>query len=161
ATERATLLIRLACIALGSTLVLLAGTGVLSFAAVALLLYLGAAVLLRYTSLSARVPLAGAAVDLVAITALVYAFPLALAPWALSFASASRRHCSARRWPRSRDRRACAESGSGRADRTTGCGSPRRAASPPPSRPSYPRTCSGASTASFLLTGSFRSRAVW
>jgi len=29
------------------------------------------------------VPLAGAAVDLVAITALVYAFPLALAPWAL------------------------------------------------------------------------------
>ncbi|TME26027.1 MAG: HAMP domain-containing histidine kinase, partial [Chloroflexi bacterium] len=74
---------RLAAAALGSTLVLLAGTGVLSLAAAVLLLYLGAAVVLRYMRVAERAPWLDSATDLVAITALVYAFPLSLTPWVL------------------------------------------------------------------------------
>jgi signal transduction histidine kinase len=83
ARERAILLIRLAAVALGSTLVLLAGTGVLSFAAAVLLLYLAAAVVLRYSRSSRRLTYVGPVVDLVAVTALALAFPLDLAPWIL------------------------------------------------------------------------------
>src|SRR4029077_20767151 len=45
--------------------------------------YLGAAVSLRYTTLAARAPWLDTAADLIAITVLVYAFPLSLTPWAL------------------------------------------------------------------------------
>ncbi|HEV8535129.1 MAG TPA: ATP-binding protein [Candidatus Limnocylindria bacterium] len=83
ARERAHLLIRLAAIALGGTLVLLGGAGVLSLAAGALLLYLAATVVMRYLPAARRVGVFAPAVDLVAITALVFAFPLDLAPWVL------------------------------------------------------------------------------
>src|ERR671931_1832630 len=81
--ERAILLIRLAAAALGSTLVLLAGEGVLSLAAAVLLLYLAAAVVLRYSRISQGPTFIGPAIDLVAITALVFAFPLGASPWVL------------------------------------------------------------------------------
>jgi len=48
ARERAHLLIRLAAIALGGTLVLLAGVGATSLAALVLVIYLAAAVSVRY-----------------------------------------------------------------------------------------------------------------
>src|SRR5919197_869628 len=83
ARERAILLIRLACIALGSTLVLLAGTGVLSLAAAILLLYLAGAVVMRYSPAVQRAPFLAGAIDLVAVTALTFAFPLTFAPWVL------------------------------------------------------------------------------
>ncbi|OLC11742.1 MAG: hypothetical protein AUH44_01655 [Chloroflexi bacterium 13_1_40CM_68_15] len=83
ARERAHLLIRLAAIALGGTLVLLGGAGGLSLAAGVLLLYLAAALVLRFFPAARRVAALSPAVDLVAITALVFAFPLELAPWIL------------------------------------------------------------------------------
>jgi signal transduction histidine kinase len=83
ARDHAILLIRLAAVALASTLVLLAGTGVLSLAAAALLLYLAAAVVLRYVPAARRLAFIGPLVDLVAVTALVFAFPLEVAPWVL------------------------------------------------------------------------------
>jgi signal transduction histidine kinase len=83
ARERAHLLVRLAAIALGGTLVLLGGAGALSLAAGVLLLYLAAALVLRYLPTARRVAALSPAVDLVAITALVFAFPLELAPWIL------------------------------------------------------------------------------
>jgi signal transduction histidine kinase len=81
--EHAILLIRLASVALASTLVLLGGSGVLSLAAAVLLLYLAAAVVLRYLAATRRIPFLGPLVDLVAITALVSAIPLELSPWVL------------------------------------------------------------------------------
>ncbi len=83
ARERAHLLIRLAAIALGGTLVLLGGAGALSLAAGVLLLYLAAALVLRYLPAARRVAALSPAIDLAAITALVFAFPLGLAPWIL------------------------------------------------------------------------------
>jgi signal transduction histidine kinase len=83
ARERAHLLIRLAAIALGGTLVLLGGAGALSLAAAVLVLYLAAALVLRYLPVARRVAALSPAIDLVAITALVFAFPLELAPWIL------------------------------------------------------------------------------
>ena len=83
ARERAHLLIRLAAIALGGTLILLGGAGTLSLAAGVLLLYLAAALVLRYLPAAHRVAALSPALDLVAITALVFAFPLELAPWVL------------------------------------------------------------------------------
>jgi signal transduction histidine kinase len=81
--ERATLLIRLAAIALGGTLVLLGGAGPGSLSAVVLVFYLGATVVLRYLPVAPRFAPLTPAVDLVATTALVLAFPLELAPWVL------------------------------------------------------------------------------
>ena len=83
ARERAQLLIRLAAIALGGTLVLLGGAGALSLAAGVLLLYLAAALVLRFLPAARRVAALSPAIDLLAITALVFAFPLEHAPWIL------------------------------------------------------------------------------
>jgi signal transduction histidine kinase len=87
ARERAHLLIRLAAIALGGTLVLLAGVGATSLAALVLVLYLAAAVTVRYYPVLQRVPLVVPVLDVAAVTALVSALPLELGPWILySFA---------------------------------------------------------------------------
>ena len=83
ARERAHLLIRLAAIALGSTLLLLAGVGATSVAAIVLLLYLAAAVSVRYYPPFQRVPFVVPVLDLVAVTGLVSALPLDLGPWIL------------------------------------------------------------------------------
>jgi signal transduction histidine kinase len=83
ARERAHLLIRLAAIALGGTLVLLAGVGATSLAALILVTYLAAAVTVRYYPVLQKVPFVVPVVDIVAITALVSALPLELGPWIL------------------------------------------------------------------------------
>lgn len=83
ARERAHLLIRLAAIALGATLVLLAGVGATSLAALVLVLYLAAAVSVRYYPPLQRVPFVVPVLDLAAITGLVSALPLELGPWIL------------------------------------------------------------------------------
>jgi signal transduction histidine kinase len=85
--ERAHLLIRLAAVALGGTLVLLAGVGATSFAALVLVLYLGAAVFIRYYPPLQRVPFVVPVLDIAAVTGLVSTLPLSLGPWILySFA---------------------------------------------------------------------------
>jgi signal transduction histidine kinase len=81
--ERAHLLIRLAAIALGSTLLLLGGAGATSIAALVLLLYLAAAISVRYYPPLQRVPFVVPVLDLVAVTGLVSALPLNLGPWIL------------------------------------------------------------------------------
>jgi signal transduction histidine kinase len=87
ARERAHLLIRLAAIALGGTLVLLAGVGASSVAALILVLYLAAAVTVRYYPPLHSVPFVVPILDVVAVTGLVSALPLSLGPWILySFA---------------------------------------------------------------------------
>jgi signal transduction histidine kinase len=83
ARARAHLLIRLAAIALGGTLVLLAAVGATSIAALVLVLYLAAAVAVRYLPVLQRVPLLAPGLDLLAITALVFALPLDLGTWVL------------------------------------------------------------------------------
>jgi signal transduction histidine kinase len=83
ARERAHLLIRLAAIALGGTLVLLAGVGATSLAALFLVLYLAAAVCVRYFPPLQRVAFIVPLLDLAAVTALVFALPLELGPWIL------------------------------------------------------------------------------
>ena len=83
ARERAHLLIRLAAIALGGTLVLLAGVGATSLAALFLVLYLAAAVCVRYYPPLQRAPFVVPVLDLAAVTGLVFALPLALGPWIL------------------------------------------------------------------------------
>ncbi|HEX9265916.1 MAG TPA: ATP-binding protein [Candidatus Limnocylindria bacterium] len=83
ARERAHLLIRLAAIALGGTLVLLAGVGATSLAALILVLYLAAAVSVRYYPLLQRVPLGVPVLDVAAVTGLVFTLPLELGPWIL------------------------------------------------------------------------------
>jgi signal transduction histidine kinase len=85
--ERAHLLIRLAAVALGGTLVLLAGGGATSLAALVLVLYLAAAVFVRYYPPLQRVPFVVPVLDIAAVTGLVSALPLSLGPWILySFA---------------------------------------------------------------------------
>ena len=83
ARERAHLLIRLAAIALGGTLVLLAGVGATSLAALILVLYLAAAVSVRYYPVLQRVPFVVPVLDIAAVTGLVSALPLDLGPWIL------------------------------------------------------------------------------
>jgi signal transduction histidine kinase len=83
ARERAHLLIRLAAIALAGTLVLLAGVGATSLAALILVLYLAAAVTVRYYPVLQRAPFVVPVLDIAAITALVSALPLELGPWIL------------------------------------------------------------------------------
>ena len=83
ARERAHLLIRLAAIALGGTLVLLAGVGGTSLAALILVLYLAAAVSVRYYPPFQRVPFVVPLLDAAAVTGLVFALPLELGPWIL------------------------------------------------------------------------------
>lgn len=83
ARERAHLLIRLAAVALGGTLLLLSGAGATSLGAIVLLLYLAVALVLRYSPFVQRVPYVVPAVDLVMTTALIFAFPLDLASWVL------------------------------------------------------------------------------
>jgi signal transduction histidine kinase len=83
ARERAHLLIRLAAIALGGTLVLLAGVGATSLAALTLVLYLAAAVSVRYYPPLQKVPFEVPVLDVLAITGLVFALPLELGPWIL------------------------------------------------------------------------------
>lgn len=83
ARERAHLFIRLAAIALGGTLVLLAGVGATSLAALILVLYLAAAVTVRYYPPLQRAPFVVPLLDLAAVTALVVALPLELGPWIL------------------------------------------------------------------------------
>jgi signal transduction histidine kinase len=83
ARERAHLLVRLAAIALGGTLVLLAGVGATSLAALILLLYLAAAVSVRYFPPLQRVALLVPVLDVAAVTGLVFALPLELGPWIL------------------------------------------------------------------------------
>ena len=83
ARERAHLLIRLAAIALGGTLVLLAGVGATSLAALILVLYLAAAVTVRYYPPLQRAPFVVPVLDLAAVTGLVLALPLELGPWIL------------------------------------------------------------------------------
>ena len=83
ARERAHLLIRLAAIALGGTIVLLAGVGATSLAALVLVLYLAAAVTVRYYPPLQRAPFVVPVLDLAAVTGLVFALPLALGPWIL------------------------------------------------------------------------------
>jgi signal transduction histidine kinase len=83
ARERAHLLIRLAAIALGGTLVLLAGAGATSLAALVLVLYLAAAVSVRYYPPLQRVPFVVPVLDVAAVTGLVSALPLELGPWIL------------------------------------------------------------------------------
>ena len=83
ARERAHLLIRLAAIALGGTLVLLSGVGATSAAALVLVLYLAAAVTVRYYPVLQRVPFVVPLLDVAAVTALVSTLPLALGPWIL------------------------------------------------------------------------------
>ena len=83
ARERAHLLIRLAAIALGGTLVLLSGVGATSLAALVLVTYLAAAVSMRYYPPLQRAPFVVPVLDLAAVTGLVFALPLALGPWIL------------------------------------------------------------------------------
>jgi signal transduction histidine kinase len=83
ARERAHLLIRLAAIALGGTLVLLAGVDATSLAALILVLYLAAAVSVRYYPPLQKVPFVVPILDLAAVTGLVFALPLELGPWIL------------------------------------------------------------------------------
>jgi signal transduction histidine kinase len=83
ARERAHLLIRLAAIALGGTLVLLAGVGATSLAALILVLYLAAAVTVRYYPPLQKAPFVVPVLDLAAVTGLVLALPLELGPWIL------------------------------------------------------------------------------
>jgi hypothetical protein len=83
ARERAHLLIRLAAIALGATLVLLSGIGATSLAALVLVLYLAAAVSVRYYPPLQKVPFVVPVVDLVAVTGMVSTLPLELGPWIL------------------------------------------------------------------------------
>src|SRR6267143_639519 len=83
ARERAHLLIRLAAIALGGTLVLLAGVGATSLAALVLVLYLAAAVTVRYYPPLQRAPFVVPVLDLAAVTGLVSSLPLELGPWIL------------------------------------------------------------------------------
>ena len=83
ARERAHLLIRLAAIALGGTLVLLAGVGATSLSALILVLYLAAAVSVRYYPPLQRVPFVVPVLDVAAVTGLVFALPLELGPWIL------------------------------------------------------------------------------
>ena len=83
ARERALLLIRLAAIALGGTLVLLSGVGATSLAALILVLYLAAAVTVRYYPPLQRVPFVVPVLDISAVTGLVFALPLELGPWIL------------------------------------------------------------------------------
>jgi signal transduction histidine kinase len=83
ARERAHLLIRLAAIALGGTLVLLAGVGATSLAALILVLYLAASVTVRYYPPLQRVPFVVPVLDVAAVTGLVFALPLELGPWIL------------------------------------------------------------------------------
>ncbi|MDQ2911869.1 MAG: hypothetical protein M3T56_01270, partial [Chloroflexota bacterium] len=83
ARERAHMLIRLAAIALGATLVLLAGVGATSLAALVLVLYLAAAVSVRYYPPLQKVPFVVPVLDLVAVTGLVSVLPLELGPWIL------------------------------------------------------------------------------
>src|SRR5712691_6850028 len=87
ARERAHLLIRLAAIALGGTLVLLAGVGATSLAALILVLYLAASVSVRYYPPLQKAPFVVPVLDLAAVTGLVSSLPLELGPWILySFA---------------------------------------------------------------------------
>jgi signal transduction histidine kinase len=81
--ERAHLLIRLAAIALGGTLVLLAGVGSTSPAALVLVFYLAAAVSVRYYPPLQRVNFVVPVLDLTAVTGLVSTLPLELGPWIL------------------------------------------------------------------------------
>ena len=83
ARERAHLLVRLAAIALGGTLVLLAGVGATSLAALILVLYLAAAVSVRYYPPLQRAPFVVPVLDVAAVTGLVFALPLELGPWIL------------------------------------------------------------------------------
>jgi signal transduction histidine kinase len=83
ARERAHLLIRLAAIALGGTLVLLAGVGATSLAALVLVLYLAAAVSVRYYPVLQKAPFVVPVLDLAAVTGLVSSLPLELGPWIL------------------------------------------------------------------------------
>lgn len=83
ARERAHLLVRLAAIALGGTLVLLAGVGATSLAALILVLYLAAAVTVRYYPPLQRAPFIVPVLDVAAVTGLVVALPLELGPWIL------------------------------------------------------------------------------
>jgi len=83
ARERAHLLIRLAAIALGGTLVLLGGVGATSLAALVLVLYLAAAVSVRYYPPLQRAPFVVPVLDLAAVTGLVSTLPLELGPWVL------------------------------------------------------------------------------
>jgi signal transduction histidine kinase len=83
ARERAHLLIRLAAIALGGTLVLLAGVGATSLAALILVLYLAAAVTVRYYPPFQRISLVAPVLDVAAVTGLVFVLPLELGPWIL------------------------------------------------------------------------------
>ncbi|HVD51069.1 MAG TPA: hypothetical protein VNB51_03430, partial [Candidatus Udaeobacter sp.] len=83
ARERAHLLIRLAAIALGGTLVLLSGVGATSVAALILVLYLAAAVTVRYYPPLQRAPFVVPVLDVSAVTGLVLALPLELGPWIL------------------------------------------------------------------------------
>ena len=83
ARERAHLLIRLAAIALGGTLVLLAGVGAPPLAALILALYLAAAVTVRYYPPLQRVAFVVPILDVAAVTGLVFALPLELGPWIL------------------------------------------------------------------------------
>jgi signal transduction histidine kinase len=87
ARERAHLLVRLAAIALGGTLVLLAGVGATSLAALILVIYLAAVVSVRYYPPLQRLPFVVPVLDVAAVTGLVFALPLELGPWILySFA---------------------------------------------------------------------------
>lgn len=83
ARERAHLLVRLAAIALGATLVLLSGVGASSLAALVLVLYLAAAVTVRYYPPLQRAPFVVPVLDLAAVTGLVSVLPLELGPWIL------------------------------------------------------------------------------
>jgi signal transduction histidine kinase len=83
ARERAHLLVRLAAIALGGTLVLLGGVGATSLAALVLVLYLAATVTVRYYPPLQRVPFVVPVLDVVAVTGLVSTLPLGLGPWIL------------------------------------------------------------------------------
>jgi signal transduction histidine kinase len=83
ARERAHLLVRLAAIALGGTLVLLAGVGATSLAALILVVYLAAAVSVRYYPPLQRFPFVVPTLDVAAVTGLVFALPLELGPWIL------------------------------------------------------------------------------
>jgi signal transduction histidine kinase len=83
ARERAHLLIRLAAVALAGTLVLLAGVGATSLAALILVLYLAAAVSVRYYPPLQRAPFIVPVLDLAAVTGVVSVLPLELGPWIL------------------------------------------------------------------------------
>jgi signal transduction histidine kinase len=83
ARERAHLLIRLAAIALGGTLILLAAVGATSLAALILVIYLAAAVTVRYYPPVQRLPFLVPILDVAAVTGLVFSLPLELGPWIL------------------------------------------------------------------------------